>query len=96
MSSSKRFWSTLAREHGFVKTHEYAPDDRHALSRPEIEEMNGHVIFGSHGRFHALLPMCPDEEAATETKLSLSEVEGLTGSRCEHFSYPNGDFGPRS
>lgn len=96
IGDSDDFWRALEQEYAFSGTHEFEGDERpQGLSRAEIEEMKGHADFGAHGLFHVPLPMCSDEEAMTEIGVSRSEVEALTGGRCDHFSYPNGDFTAR-
>ena len=69
--------------------------ERQALDRQEVQALADHVDFGSHTVTHPILPLCDDEEAEAEISTSRSEVERLTGRRCAHFSYPNGDYGPR-
>jgi peptidoglycan/xylan/chitin deacetylase (PgdA/CDA1 family) len=95
LPDAERFWQVLEQDHGFVRTREYGANRRQALSRSEIEELDGHVAFGSHGRFHALLPMCSRDEATEEICTSRSEVAAITGRPCSHFAYPNGDYGER-
>ena len=68
---------------------------RQALSKAEIRALGDAFAFGAHTSTHPILPMCTDEEAEHEIRGSRTEVEQLTGRPCEHFAYPNGDFGPR-
>ena len=68
---------------------------RQALSKAEIRALGDAFAFGAHTSTHPILPMCTDEEAEHEIRVSRTEVEQLTGRPCEHFAYPNGDFGPR-
>lgn len=86
--------ATLAK-HGFSETADAADAERQALGRDEIARMLGHVDFGSHTRFHPILPQCTDAGAADEIAASKPEVEALTGRECRHFSFPNGDHGDR-
>jgi peptidoglycan/xylan/chitin deacetylase (PgdA/CDA1 family) len=86
----------LLREHsGFSQAHEYEPAARQALTSDEIRRLGAHADFGSHTRFHPILPMCSDEEARAEIVVSKEELEQITGRRCRHFSYPNGDYSKR-
>jgi peptidoglycan/xylan/chitin deacetylase (PgdA/CDA1 family) len=78
---------------GFVKTKEFPSFERQALTRGELEVLAGVSEIGSHGRFHPILTMCSEEEAADEILLSKGEVEALSGRLCMHFGYPNGDYG---
>ena len=80
---------------GYSPTAQYPDTERQGLSREEIAEMADAVAFGSHSRFHPVLTMCSDQECAEEIVLSRAEVEALTGRRCEHFAYPNGDYTER-
>jgi peptidoglycan/xylan/chitin deacetylase (PgdA/CDA1 family) len=75
---------------GFSETAEADPPQ--SLSRADVAELRGHVDFGSHTRFHPILPRCTDDEATAEIGASKTEVEGLTGLECRHFSFPNGDY----
>jgi peptidoglycan/xylan/chitin deacetylase (PgdA/CDA1 family) len=68
---------------------------RQALSAAEIEALRGACEFGSHTRFHPILPMCTDAEAEAEIAGSKSEVEALAGAPCRHFAYPNGAYTER-
>ena len=86
--------ATLAREAGFSQT-EAHDGERQALQEENIRSLAGRVDFGSHTRFHPILPQCSDADAEREIVLSKSEVERWVGSRCEHFAFPNGDYGDR-
>jgi peptidoglycan/xylan/chitin deacetylase (PgdA/CDA1 family) len=68
---------------------------RQALSREEIESMKRYVDFGSHTRFHPILPNCGDAECERELALSRSELAAITGGDVRHFAYPNGRYGER-
>ena len=57
--------------------------------------MREDVDLQAHGRFHRSLPACDEPAARDEVAASKADLEGLLGAPCEHFSYPNGDFGPR-
>jgi peptidoglycan/xylan/chitin deacetylase (PgdA/CDA1 family) len=65
------------------------------LDAREIDLMRPHVDFESHTRFHPVLTRCGDDRCLDEIAGSKSEVEALTGQRCEHFAYPNGSYGAR-
>ncbi|MGH8642679.1 MAG: polysaccharide deacetylase family protein [Burkholderiales bacterium] len=82
-------------EAGSSPTTQYPEAERQALSRQEVAEMADAVEFGSHSRFHPVLTMCSDQECAEEIVVSRTEVEALTGRRCDHFAYPNGDYTER-
>lgn len=85
----------LKRDAAWEPTREYPEAERQALSDREIEEMAPYVDFQVHTRFHPVLPQCSDEEAWEELAVSKRELEERLGRECRHFSYPNGDFGPR-
>jgi peptidoglycan/xylan/chitin deacetylase (PgdA/CDA1 family) len=85
----------LQAESGFVQTDEDETVDAKALSAEQIRSMGRQVDFGSHTRFHPVLPMCTFAEARDEIMLSKLDLEQLTEKPCRHFSYPNGDFSRR-
>lgn len=85
----------LKRDVGFEPEREYALAERQALSDREIDEMAPFVDFQVHTRFHPVLPRCDADEAWEEIAVSKRELEERLGRACRHFSYPNGDFGPR-
>ncbi len=74
-------------------TREYP--DRQSLSLAEATDMSGTVEFASHTRFHPVLTTCGDDECHEEIVRSKAELEQMLGGPCHHFSYPNGDYGPR-
>jgi peptidoglycan/xylan/chitin deacetylase (PgdA/CDA1 family) len=80
-------------ENGFFQTREYT--ERQGLSADELALLSSYVDFGSHTQFHPILPMCTLSEARDEILLSKRDVERMTGRKCSHFSYPNGDFSER-
>ncbi len=84
----------LERAAAYSITREYTAE-RQALSDAEIARMMGRVEFASHTRFHPVLTMCGDDECAVEVIRSKAELEKILGVPCRHFSYPNGDYGPR-
>jgi peptidoglycan/xylan/chitin deacetylase (PgdA/CDA1 family) len=61
----------------------------------QIEAMRPYVDFQSHTRFHPILTRCDDAVCHEELSGSKREIEQLTGDACEHFAYPNGDYGSR-
>jgi glycosyltransferase involved in cell wall biosynthesis/peptidoglycan/xylan/chitin deacetylase (PgdA/CDA1 family) len=69
--------------------------ERQALSVVELRALAGRATFGAHTRVHPILSMCSDEVAEHEIAGSKAEVKELTGQPCRHFSFPNGDYGPR-
>jgi peptidoglycan/xylan/chitin deacetylase (PgdA/CDA1 family) len=85
----------LFHENGFLQTREYPSSERQGLNGDEIGFLSSYVDFGSHTQFHPILPMCTLGEARDEILLSKRDVERMTGRKCSHFSYPNGDFSER-
>jgi peptidoglycan/xylan/chitin deacetylase (PgdA/CDA1 family) len=65
------------------------------LSLEQIEEMRPFVDFQAHSRFHPILTRCDDGECADEIADCKREVAALKKGECAHFSYPNGNYGPR-
>jgi len=84
----------LRNEDGFEKEREY-PGERQALSVEEIKKMAAVVDFGAHSLFHPILTACSDQQSWEEISRSKSEVALLSGGRCKHFAYPNGDYASR-
>ncbi|CAB3704175.1 polysaccharide deacetylase family protein [Paraburkholderia rhynchosiae] len=71
-------------------------DDRPTgLSLEQMEAMRSHVDFQAHTRFHPVLTRCTDAECASEITDSKHELEALLNNACEHFAYPNGNYGER-
>ncbi|MBA2359642.1 MAG: polysaccharide deacetylase family protein [Actinobacteria bacterium] len=87
--------AALERDVGFSPLRAYDCDRQQALQDDDVRLLRGHVEFGSHTRFHPILPRCSDEDSEAEIDGSKSEVEELVGLRCDHFSFPNGDYGER-
>lgn len=87
--------AVLAQSTGFSPTLEYTGSQRQALSRDEIDTLGATSEFGSHTRFHPILPSCSDQDAETEIRASRLELEAMVGRGCQHFSYPNGDYTQR-
>jgi len=85
----------LQTQYGFLQTDEDDSMEPQALSAAEISLMTERVQFGSHTRFHPILPTCTLDESREEIALSKAELEQMTGQPCRHFSYPNGDFSHR-
>jgi peptidoglycan/xylan/chitin deacetylase (PgdA/CDA1 family) len=85
----------LRDQYAFDPLNEYPADQRHALSRDEIEEMKDYVDFQPHTQFHPILPLTPDDESRREIADSKRDIESLLGRRCNHFSYPNGQYSSR-
>lgn len=69
--------------------------DRQALNMSEIKEMAACVDFQPHTQFHPILPRCTETECKREILRSKTDLEGILGVECTHFSYPNGDWTKR-
>jgi peptidoglycan/xylan/chitin deacetylase (PgdA/CDA1 family) len=78
-----------------VGFHQDGDDQPTGLTAEEIEAMRPFVDFQSHTRFHPVLTRCDDNECADEIAVSKREVEGLVKRPCEHFAFPNGNYGQR-
>ena len=52
---------------------------------------SGLVTIGSHGVSHSRLALADDETVAEEFEQSKATIEKMTGCKCEHFAYPNGE-----
>jgi peptidoglycan/xylan/chitin deacetylase (PgdA/CDA1 family) len=72
-----------------------AEDEPSGLSAEQIEAMRPYVDFQSHTRFHPILTRCSDDLCFEELAGSKEEIERMLGGTCEHFAYPNGDYGER-
>ncbi|NPT46132.1 polysaccharide deacetylase family protein [Paraburkholderia sp. 1N] len=72
-----------------------ADDRATGLSTEQIETMRVYVDFQAHTRFHPVLTRCSDIECADEIGNSKHEIEVLLRDVCEHFAYPNGNYGDR-
>jgi peptidoglycan/xylan/chitin deacetylase (PgdA/CDA1 family) len=92
LSNAERL-AYLEEAYSFTPTRVYP--GRQALTAQEIAGMRDVVEFASHTRFHPVLTTCEADECKTEISLSKTELEALLGTPCKHFSYPNGDYGPR-
>jgi peptidoglycan/xylan/chitin deacetylase (PgdA/CDA1 family) len=93
--SNRERLEALRRATGFVQEREEPQAERQALSLEEIRDLAPWVDVGAHTRFHPILPRCDDAEAWEETVGSKRELEELLQRPVRHFSYPNGDYGPR-
>ncbi|WP_254073916.1 polysaccharide deacetylase family protein [Burkholderia sp. S171] len=93
MTNSERL--SELRSRGFQRDTETSAASATGLSAAHIEAMRPYVDFQSHTRFHPILTKCDDPECVDELFGSMNEVERLTGTKCQHFSYPNGDYGSR-
>lgn len=69
--------------------------ERQTLALKEIRSMSSQVDFQSHGRYHFSVLTLDDATLEADLLESRARVEELSGSRCEHFSFPFGDHGPR-
>jgi peptidoglycan/xylan/chitin deacetylase (PgdA/CDA1 family) len=72
-----------------------ADDHPTGLSIEQLETMRPHVDFQGHTRFHPVLTRCSDLECADEIANCKHEIEALLQTACEHFAYPNGNYGDR-
>jgi peptidoglycan/xylan/chitin deacetylase (PgdA/CDA1 family) len=93
VSNAERIRTLVARGQDPVR--EWDTADRQALSLSEVGRLRDVATFGSHTRFHSLLPACTDDEAHDEVVLARREIEELTGSPCRHFAYPYGEYTAR-
>lgn len=75
--------------------HQDGDDRPTGLTVEQMEAMREHVDFQAHTRFHPILTRCNDDECATEIGESKHELEVLLSNPCEHFAYPNGNYGDR-
>jgi peptidoglycan/xylan/chitin deacetylase (PgdA/CDA1 family) len=75
--------------------HQDGDDRPTGLSVEQMEAMREHVDFQAHTRFHPILTRCSDAECTTEIGESKHELEALLSNPCEHFAYPNGNYGDR-
>lgn len=90
MTNAERIAKLAA--HGY---HQEAHNRATGLSIEQIEAMRSYVDFQAHTRFHPVLTRCSDIECADEIGTSKQEIEALLGGACEHFAYPNGNYGDR-
>jgi peptidoglycan/xylan/chitin deacetylase (PgdA/CDA1 family) len=93
--SNRERLEILRRELGFEQTAESDDGEVEALSRGDVQAMQGAVDFQPHTRFHPLLPTCDDAEAEAEIAGSRTDLATLTGGEGRHFSYPHGRYGER-
>jgi peptidoglycan/xylan/chitin deacetylase (PgdA/CDA1 family) len=70
-------------------------NERSALSLLEIKEMQAHVDFQSHTRFHPILPKCTNEDAWNEIEQSKALLEERFNTTIQSIAYPNGNYGAR-
>ena len=72
------------------------PGPPQALTAEQIGVMRPHVDFEAHTLTHPVLTMCDDSVAWREIDEGRRRIaELLDGEASNHFSYPNGDYGPR-
>lgn len=67
----------------------------HAMTWDEVDRMADVADFGAHTRTHPILLQCDDRLCAEEIGLCRVELEDALGRSCDHFAFPNGDFGER-
>jgi peptidoglycan/xylan/chitin deacetylase (PgdA/CDA1 family) len=82
-------------ELGAYGFHQDSDDRATGLSFEQIDAMRPFVDFQSHTQFHPVLTRCADRECEEEIAASRRDIEALVKHRCEHFSYPNGNYGAR-
>ncbi|MGA9913251.1 polysaccharide deacetylase family protein [Paraburkholderia sp.] len=70
-------------------------DEATGLSVDQLKAMHPFVDFQSHTRFHPILTRCEDDACEDEIFNSKREIEMMLGTQCEHFAYPNGNYGDR-
>jgi peptidoglycan/xylan/chitin deacetylase (PgdA/CDA1 family) len=70
-------------------------DEATGLGVDQLNVMQPYVDFQSHTRFHPILPRCHDDTCWDEILNSKREIEAMLNSSCEHFAYPNGNYGDR-
>jgi peptidoglycan/xylan/chitin deacetylase (PgdA/CDA1 family) len=70
-------------------------DETTGLSIDQLKAMHPFVDFQSHTRFHPILPRCEDDTCEDEIFNSTREIEVMLATPCEHFAYPNGNYGDR-
>jgi peptidoglycan/xylan/chitin deacetylase (PgdA/CDA1 family) len=57
--------------------------------------MTDSIDFGSHTATHPILPRYNGAVAEREVQTSKGDLEVLLGRPCDHFAFPNGDYGDR-
>lgn len=83
----------LRKEAGYDTKKEYRR--RQALSESEINEMEPYADFGTHSKYHTILPSSDDRECMDEIRDSKARLETLLGKPVMNFAYPNGDLSER-
>ncbi|WP_029007668.1 polysaccharide deacetylase family protein [Azospirillum halopraeferens] len=67
-----------------------------AMGWDDVRRLADCADFGAHTRTHPILPRCNDQQAEEEIALCRQELEeGMGGTPCRHFAFPNGDYGER-
>jgi peptidoglycan/xylan/chitin deacetylase (PgdA/CDA1 family) len=89
------FLDTLKKQYDYEPERDYP--ERCALSWEELEDLKRTdlVTFGSHGRYHFILPQCPEDVAWDEISASKKELEEQLDLPIIHFSFPNGEYSLR-
>jgi peptidoglycan/xylan/chitin deacetylase (PgdA/CDA1 family) len=85
----------LNEHYQYTPAKEFSDATRRALNIEEMNKMKSFVNFQPHSRFHPILTKCDDEECAIEIGNSKNELERLLDVKCDHFSFPNGDYTER-
>ncbi|MFQ5648497.1 MAG: glycosyltransferase [bacterium] len=88
-----QFLATLKKEVDYEPEKEYPT--RQSLNAAEIAELSPYVEFGSHTRFHPILPRCQASTCLEELRDSRTHLEAICHQPVKHFAFPNGDYTER-
>jgi peptidoglycan/xylan/chitin deacetylase (PgdA/CDA1 family) len=80
------------RKYGYEQAGEYFAT---GLTIDQMHAMRPFVDFQAHTRFHPILTRCDESECEQEITDCKTELESMLGYKCEHFAYPNGNYGMR-
>jgi len=92
-TSNQKRLARLKAEYGFEPQKGFP--DRQALNRRELVDMAPYVDFQVHTQFHPILTTCTDGACQKEIWGCKRDLEALLNIKCDHFSYPNGDYTER-
>lgn len=79
----------------FSPDQEFPAEERHALTKDELLQLNTYVDFQSHTRLHPILTTCDKNIAEEEIFQSRLELANVVSNPVAHFAYPNGDYSER-
>ncbi|MFL9902133.1 polysaccharide deacetylase family protein [Paraburkholderia fungorum] len=79
-------------KYGYAQSGE---DNATGLTIEQLKAMQPFVDFQAHTQYHPILTRCNDDDCKTEITGCKSELETLLSRECEHFAYPNGNYGDR-